>query len=137
MARYSRNHDEIVTAAKYGRSLESRSGNFWTVPGFTGNRGWMNTTLFYVIQRFGYRVDQSVYSYGTPIAVKIDGVWLRIDARYSATTSKQHQSRLWSLDYQWIPKDATFEDIERIVSGVMRYVPGYGDNVGRYVAAGK
>ena len=39
------------------------------------------------------RIDYVVYSYGTPIAYRVNGEWVTPDAKYSVTTSK-HQSTI-------------------------------------------
>ena len=61
-----------------------------------------------------------LYSYATPIAVKIAGVWLAPDVSYSATTSTRHQSQLYGRT-KWIPGDAGLDELESVLDGYMEY----------------
>lgn len=135
------NNDQIVGYANRGEAGQTKNGNFWTVPGFTGNCGFLPSDLYYGFrainsQGVGHRIEQTIYSYSTPIAIKIDGVWIIPDVTYSATTSSKHATHLYRLRdrIEYIPRDASVEEIERVIAGKQRYVRSHKSGVpGRYI----
>lgn len=62
-----------------------------------------------------------IYSYSTPIAVRIDNTWLVPDVKYSATTSSKHQSQLYILNPRYLPWDASEDDVYDILNGYVKY----------------
>jgi uncharacterized RmlC-like cupin family protein len=128
---------QIVPAAVRGLNAETPNGNFSTRRnnGYIGYRGNLPHKISKTLDAFVGRITQSIYSYSTPIAVCIDGVWIVPDVTYSITTSAKHASQLYMLGgFHRVPWDATVEDVERIIAGQMKYVPS-SDKIGRYVAA--
>lgn len=82
------------------------------------------------------RISHVILSYNTVITFKLDGVWCRIDARYSTTTSSKHESQLYMLPgARFVPQDGSIEEWERIAAGVTVYRRGKCPNSGRYTAA--
>lgn len=70
-------------------------------------------------------VMQVIYSYSTPIAWKIVGRgWIIPAVTYSQTTSSKHQSQLYRLRGEriYLPWDATVEDVQRVLDGLMVFV---------------
>ena len=132
---------DIVPAAMWGKRAKTTTGNFSTDPGrmvYTGSLPRKLQEIFYrsIEGSMWEEVEHVIYSYSTPIAIKVRGKWLVPDVTYSRTTSAKHQIQLYRLDYDLIPWDATGEDVERILDGKMRYVKNWtGDKIGRYVAA--
>lgn len=81
------------------------------------------------------RVQQIIESYATTLAFLVDGQWLIIDDSYSVTTNGKHMTHLYRLPNQhYVPRDASLEEIERILAGHMIYTPGHG-KLGTYRAA--
>lgn len=131
---------DIIPAANRGISRMSATGNFRTVEGNQSGlfTGYLPHSLADAFRAATGRITQTIYSYATPIAWQIDNVWIIPDVTYSATTSSKHASHLWNLDgrREYVPYDATADDIDRIVAGIMRYEPTSNrNNIGRYVAA--
>lgn len=133
----NRTNAQIVGHANNGDEAVTSTGNFSTSPGNGLGQGSMNHRLFWALCSFRPEIEQVIYSYWTPIAIKIRGIWVIPDISYSATTSGKHKSQLYQLrdNDVSVPWDATVEDIERILDGKMRYVKNWtGDKIGRYVA---
>lgn len=105
-------------------------------------RGYMDPLTFELLQDFARegRTGRCLISYRTPIAVEVldktgdFSVWLVPDIYYSAITSVHHQSKVLLLQksarVEYIPWDATKEDVERIICAQMKYTRG---KPGRYV----
>ena len=123
-------NSQVVPAIMRGRDAENGRGSFWgsgSPSRYTrANRGYIPhrvaESLDTVAARHG-GIQAIIFSYATPIAVKIAGVWLRPDATYSATTSSRHQSQLWQLDAKWLPADASVDDVENVIAGYVVYDP--------------
>lgn len=82
------------------------------------------------------RISHVIMSYSTVLAFKLDGVWCRIDATYSTTTSSKHESQLYRLPgARFVPRDGSIEEWERVAAGRMVYHRGYGSRLGHYTAA--
>lgn len=131
---------DIIPAANRGISRMSANGSFRTVEGNQSGlfTGYLPHSLAAAFKSATGRITQTIYSYATPIAWKIDNVWIIPDVSYSMTTSSKHASQLWNLygRREYVPFDATADDIDRIVAGLMRYERASNRNtVGRYVAA--
>ena len=81
------------------------------------------------------RIQQTIESYATTLAFMVDGQWLIIDDSYSITTNGKHMTHLYRLpNKHYIPRDASLEEIDRILNGHMIYTPGHG-KLGTYRAA--
>lgn len=131
---------DIIPAANRGISRVSATGNFRTVEGNQSGlfTGYLPHSLAAAFKSATGRISQTIYSYATPIAWKIDNVWIVPDVTYSATTTSKHASHLWMLNgrREYVPFDATADDIDRIVAGLMRYERARNrNNIGQYVAA--
>lgn len=114
---------EVFWIVNRGGEVSGYSRNFWGRQGGTftrANDGYIpkrvGRNLDAVAARRG-GIEAIIYSYATPIAVRIDGVWLIPHVSYSATTGK-HQSH---LSGEWIPWDASEDEIESIIDGYIRY----------------
>ena len=135
-------NSQIPAFANRGETASTQTGNFWTVPGFTGNQGHMPGNLYWTIKAIdrlgvGHNIEQTVYSYGTPIAFKVRGVWIRPERGYSATTAGKHQSQLYKLSgrTEFVPMDISAAELLRVIDGKMRYVRARTKSeVGRFVA---
>ena len=103
---------------------------------FSANRGYIPERVAKALdqlaeERGGY--EGVVYSYRTPIALKIAGVWFAPDVSYSATTGGKHQSLLSLLgDLRWIPWDSGIMELRSVIDGDIVYTRGSG-----YKKAGK
>lgn len=119
----NRTNLDIVSHALCGDNARTTTGNMSTEarkPHIQWSQ--LPRPLRRTLGELSYKVKQTIYSYSTPIAVLIDGVWLVPDVKYSATTGSKHQSKLHYLpDLQYIPWDATVEDVQRVVAGFMEY----------------
>ena len=138
-------NSEVASIVDRGGSAQNGRGSFYGSPVsafFSADRGWMpRIHAFYregshtvhlpetrslgreldkVAEKFG-GYQAVIFSYATPVALKIDDVWIIPDVRYSATTSTKHQSQLWKLNGRYIPADATAEDIENVLKGYVEY----------------
>lgn len=123
--RYS--NSDIVPAANRGIDAANSTESFSTVhhrPEFTrygapyyGHLPQRIRDILDAAFRAG-RVDQVVYSYNTPIAFRVDGVWVQPVVSYSMTTSCKHQSQLWELSGSTvrIPWDCGIDEFERYLS---------------------
>lgn len=129
-------NSQVVPAIAAGRAengVSNGTGSFWGTSNPSRfarvNRGYIphavGSALDAVAEKHG-GVQAIIFSYATPIAVKIAGVWLRPDVTYSATTSSRHQSQLWQLDARWLPWDATAQDVEDVIAGYVEYDPRSG-----------
>ena len=132
-------NDSVIPHTKAGTPAKNGTGSFYSAPGihrpFLAYYGgsWLAQNMRQALQELAPKIEFTVYSYSTPIAFRIAGVWLKIDDRFSATTSTRHQTHLWQLDARPVMRDATAEDILRIARGQMSYVPEY-RKPGRLVA---
>lgn len=123
------NHDEAMRRIANGGEVSGYDRNLWGQGSdlsryWSANRGYMPKRTAKVLDELaemhgGY--EGVVYSYGTPIAVKIGGVWLAPDVSYSATTSGRHQSQLYILGAKWMPRDAGIEELGQILAGCIVY----------------
>ena len=129
-------NNEIVPLAQRGVRAETATGNMSTEPGHTYYGGCLPHRLQEAFRQMRGRISQTIYSYSTPIALCIDGVWIIPDVTYSATTSTKHQSQLWQLDGVCVPWDASLEEIERVIAGKMIYT-GKGYRPGRNYIPGE
>ena len=124
---------QVVPAIAAGRDAKNGTGSFWgsgSPSRWTrANRGYIPRrvaeSLDAVAERHG-GIEAIVMSYATPIAVKIAGVWLRPDVRYSTTTSTQHAPYLGQLGCRWLPRDASAQDVEDVIAGYVEYDPADG-----------
>lgn len=126
-------NSQVVPAIAAGRAengVSNGTGSFWGTSNPSRfarvNRGYIphavGSALDAVAEKHG-GVQAIIFSYATPIAVKIAGAWLRPDVTYSATTSSRHQSQLWQLDAKWLPADASVDDVENVIAGFVVYDP--------------
>lgn len=123
------NHDEAMRTIANGGKVSGLNRNLWGQGSdlsryWSANRGAIPKRMAKVLDELaqengGY--EGVVYSYSTPIAVKIAGVWIAPDIAYSATTSGRHQSRLYMLGAVWCPWDAGIEELRSILAGDIRY----------------
>lgn len=117
------NNGEIVWYAVRGAWAETKTGAMSTRPGTNGSMGYMPRRVAQTMQAVRERISQTIYSYYTPIALCVDGIWVIPDATYSATTSSKHQSQLWTLgEFVYVPDDCSVEELERVLKGYMRYL---------------
>ena len=126
-------NNQIVPLAQRGVRAETTTGNMSTEPGQTYYWGYLPYRLrdaFYTIRE---RITQTIYSYGTPIAIMVDGVWIIPDVTYSVTTSGKHQTHLYQLGGLSVPWDCSLEELERVIAGKMRYVRDYNKKPGKWV----
>lgn len=120
---------DVVNIVNYGGDAENGRGSFWGTGSpsrFTrANRGYIPEKVGQALDTAADNhggIDAIIYSYATPIAVKIAGVWLVPDVRYSATTSTKHATHLWKLgNVAYLPADASAEDVENIIAGYVVY----------------
>ena len=122
-------NDQIVPLAQRGVRAKTATGNMSTDPGQTYYWGYLPHRLQDAFRAIRERISQTIYSYGTPIAIQVDGVWIIPDVTYSATTSSKHQTHLWQLGGLYVPYDCSLDELERVIAGYMRYtgkkwVPG-------------
>ena len=127
---------DIIGLAISGRTAQTSTGNMSTDhhrPGFTryGSpySGYLPQRLRDILDaRFrAGAIDQVIYSYSTPIAWRDSGQWIIPRVTYSQTTSSKHQSQLYRLsNAEYIPWDCGLEEYERVIAGLMRYVPWNG-----------
>lgn len=136
-------NSQIVTAALNGKDAETKNGNmstsnhhtlrYWS----TGNmpHAWDRTYRSRV--RAG-KVRQVIYSYATPIAwLDEEYGWIIPQVSYSITTSSKHQTHLYRLRGRHIKLawDATPEDAQRVLDGVMVFTTDARGNVNGIKAA--
>ena len=134
-----RTNQDVATAAKAGRTLESSNGNFWTEDTSKKNYiyagGWNNARIQNIISTRAPYITQIIGSYGTIIAWKDSGRWVRVDRSYSITTASKHLGTLYGLDAMYIPNDCGLDEYLRQLEGHMAYSRGYGKKLGTYRAA--
>lgn len=133
---------QIVSLALVGRSGKTTTGNMSTDhyrPGFTRYGAPYHGSLprvwrSHLDSRFSAgKISQVIYSYSTPIAWHDTELgWIVPVERYSITTSSKHQTHLYRLHgrYVAIPYDATSEDLQRVLDGLMVFTT---NNRGEYV----
>lgn len=133
---------DIVPAANRGERKHTSTHNFSTEPLKYPNwhRGHMppiaSESMGIVARERG--ADQIIYSYSTPIAVRIGGMWIIPDVTYSVTTSAKHATHLWSLTgpSARVPWDISPDELRRVIDSHMRYVsPRNNGGIGSWVAA--
>lgn len=120
---------DVVGVIRRGGEVSGRNRNFWghgENPGryFSANRGYIPKGVARSLDEVAARnggYQGVIYSYSTPIAVQISGVWFVPDVSYSATTSGRHQTHLYGPDMEWIPWDAGVEEIESVLAGDIKY----------------
>jgi hypothetical protein len=129
-------NSQVVPAIAAGRAdngVSNGTGSFW---GTSNPSRFARVNRGYIPHAVGSAQDTVaaqhggpqaiIFSYATPIAVKIAGVWLRPDVSYSATTSTRHATHLWQLGCRWLPWDATAQDVEDVIAGYVEYDPRSG-----------
>jgi len=125
-------NDMIVPYALLRHHAESKTGSFSTMNTETYSPiyfGQLERSLAGVLRdRWRKRtIKQVIYSYNTPIAW-LDGetsYWMIPDARYSATTTIKHQSRLHQLPFKrYIPEDVSYDEYMRVLYQKMDFVRG-------------
>lgn len=112
-------NDSIVGHARRGERAETTTGNMSTEPGRMYYTGYLPSRIREGFGILGHRISQTIYSYGTPIAVLIDGTWIIPDVPYSATTSSKHQTHLYQLGGRSVPWDCSPEELQRVIDGYM------------------
>ena len=124
---------DIVPAALEGENAATPSNNFSTAytkhidslaSSLHPSKNWLEPPLAYALQELArnHKIEQIIWSFDTPIAIKVNDQWLKIDDRFSTTTSTRHQSQLYKLPgARSIPRDANAEEILRVADGLMRY----------------
>lgn len=128
------NNSNVVSIIARGGIAENHTSSFWGADAahesiFSARRGYLPEKVARALdeaanQLGGYQAV--IFSYATPIALKIAGVWLRPDVTYSMTTSSKHQSQLWQLGAKWLPADATAQDVRDVIAGYVEYDPADG-----------
>ena len=126
-------NSQVVPAIAAGRAdngVSNGTGSFW---GTSNPSQFARVNRGYIPSAVGQALDTVaaqhggpqaiIFSYATPIAVKIAGVWLRPDVTYSATTSTRHATHLWQLGARWLPWDATAQDVADVIAGYTVYDP--------------
>lgn len=124
-------NDAIPHYALRGIRAETVTGNMSTDPGAPYYWGYLPKNLAGIFGTMRDRISQVVYSYATPIAVCIDGVWIIPDVTYSPSTSSNHQCQLYMLGGYYVPWDCSAEELERVIAGKMKYLRDR--KVGRWV----
>ena len=135
--------EQVCPIIARGGEAENTSGNFWgsgsaPSPYWTADRGWMPQNYFYgergtVKHRrpLGRELDEAarilggyqgiVYSFATPVALKMGDVWIVPDISYSVRTGR-HMGNLYQLgDVRYIPRDASAQEIVDVVRGYIHY----------------
>ena len=122
-------NSQVIPEILRGRDAENGRGSFW---GSGSPSRWTRVERGYIPRRVAESLDAVaekhgglqaiIFSYATPIAVKIAGVWLRPDVTYSATTSSRHAPHL-PASCRWLPWDASVEDVENVLAGFTVYDP--------------
>lgn len=135
------NNSKVVDSALESMEARNHTGSFWTDAGINARHiselgdSWLSRQLRTALLELKNDIVQTIYSYETPIAFKINGVWLRVHQSFSNTTNTKHQPNLYKLPgLKDIMFDATADDIRRIVSGLMVFNPHTGKH-GSLVAA--
>ena len=127
------NNAQVVGYALESMEARNHTGSFWTDTGINPysigafSTAWSSRALKTALRELQQDIEQTIYSYETPIAFKISGVWLRVHQTFSPTTSCKHQPNLYKLpNMRYVMFDATADDIRRIVSGLMVFNPHTG-----------
>ena len=121
---------EIVTEAIAGRTAHTGNRNMSTrnVAGYLSvSTGYLANGLARILTTRVESGDitQVIYSYDTPIAWLDGYVWVIPFARYSITTSTQHQTHLYRLPNRVdIPTDVSVDEYARVLDGHMRFTRG-------------
>lgn len=127
---------DIVTHAQFGRDAVTTSGNMSTDAyraGFSRAGapyvGYLPRRLQGILhERFrAGAIVQVIYSYATPIAWLDAGCWIIPEVSYSVTTGGKHQSQLYRLRGEYIPRDAGLDEYMQVLNGRTRYAY-HGDN---------
>lgn len=66
-------------------------------------------------------IRQVIYSYATPIAWRDGDMWVIPEVTYSVTTSTKHQTHLYRIRGEYVPRDAGLDEYLQILSGATRY----------------
>ena len=136
--------EQVCPVIARGGDAENTSGNFWgsgTAPSkyWTADRGWMPQNYTYGARGarghsrpLGRELDKAaeilggyqgiVYSFATPIALKMGDVWIIPAVSYSVRTGR-HMGNLYQLDgmRKYIPADASAQEIVDVVRGYISY----------------
>lgn len=121
-------HIDVIPAALAGKNYTSSSFSTdhyrsefsrWGAPYV----GYLPKALQRILNdRFsGGHISQVVYSYSTPIAWLDEGVWIRPNVRYSATTSTRHMPHLYRLNARRVEWDTPLDEYMRVLEGLMIY----------------
>lgn len=123
-------NSEVVRHILWDSNAESSTGNLWGY-GEAWRARQKRLNVGYIPEKVAKSlqavadnlggVSGIIYSYGTPIAVRIDNMWLVPDVKYSATTSSKHQSQLYILNPRYLPWDASEDDVYDILNGYVKY----------------
>jgi hypothetical protein len=134
---------DIVTYALKGESAITTSGAFKSHANPTYQNlpsrfygSWNHPHMvaaLHALHQHG-RIEHTLESYATTVAFKIDGQWVVIDDSYSVTTNGKHLTHCYRLNPVYVPRDASLEEIDRVVAGLTVYIRGFG-KVGSYTAA--
>lgn len=118
-------NEQVVLAARDGRYGVSSTYGMSTHPGAPNRWGYFPSGLKSVFQHpsINGKIEQTVYSYDTPIALKVMGAWIQPWMMYSMTTSAKHQSQLYILETSLIPYDCSAQELLRVINGYMYYTP--------------
>lgn len=112
-------NDSIVGHARRGERAETTTGNMSTEPGRMYYTGYLPNKLVQAFASVRDEINQVIYSYSTPIAVLVRGVWIIPNVTYSATTSSKHQTHLYQLGGRSVPWDCSPEELQRVIDGYM------------------
>ena len=134
------NNNDVMRHFLYGGNVTNRTGSFSAEHFRTEFPrvgapcvGYLPHRLVGILnQRFrDGAIDAVVSSYSTPIAWRDSGVWIVPDVRYSITTSSKHQAHLYRLHGRHIllPYDASEEEIDRVLDGLMVYTTDARGNI--------
>ena len=131
--------EQVCPVIARGGDAENTSGNFWgsgTAPSkyWTADRGWMPKNYTHgaygrrgTSRPLGRELDEAakilggyqgvVYSFATPVALKMGDVWIVPNVSYSVRTAR-HMGNLYQLgDVRYIPRDASAQEIVDVVHG--------------------
>lgn len=117
---------DVFGIVNRGGSVSGHSRNFYGYAEvgsyFSANRGYIPKGVARALDALAERhggYTGVLYSYATPIAVRIAGVWFAPDVSYSATTGSKHQGNLGIVS--WVPWDAGVDELESILYGYIKY----------------
>jgi hypothetical protein len=89
--------DKFIAKINANQPFSARKGNVTGTPTFKGS-GWATGEADEAIDTAKHAgAEYWLYSYATPIGVKIEGQWYRLPGKYSPTTTG-HQGILWRLN---------------------------------------